>query len=531
MQTYRLLHDPLDAWAEIKPNAPAVISATHGVTTTWAELRHGSLRIAASLISMGFHRGDKLAASLPLSTVHIQLEYACFRLGVIHVPLDLRLTAPEIEKSLRAVDARGYIFTSRTPVEQIPEVVEHRIRLAPPDDTREGTVPFSRLLEGEPRLLTGQGEPEEGAQIIFTTGSTGSPKPALLSHRGILAQNRCLAKAFGFSPDGRVLCNLPASHVGGQAELLLTTLAAGGTAVTLDTFDPALSLRAIEEHRVTLLGQIPAMFQMEWRSGDYGKRDLSSLQTVVYGGQSVPPDFLGRMRTMAPQIATGLGLTEASGFCTYTPLTSDAAQIGRTLGAADPEYPMSIRHPMRADGRAGDELPDGEVGHVCFRGPQTFIGYVGDPTATTATISSDGWLYTGDMGAIHSDGLRLSGRAKWILKPRGYQVFPGDVEDHFSALSDSVANVGVVGHEHELWSEAIVAFIEKRPGAELTEADLRRHARGLASYMRPSHYVLLEAGELPLNRVAKIDVERLGQMAREEVRQLRQQGRWDRSTR
>ena len=133
------------------------------------------------------------------------------------------------------------------------------------------------------------------------------------------------------------------------------------------------------------------------------------------------------------------------------------------------------------------------------------------------------------MGAVGADGLRLAGRAKWILKPRGYQVFPGDIEDHFCALTEAVQSVGVVGHEHELWSEAIVAFVEKRPGAELTVADLRRHARGLAAYMRPAHYVLLEPGQMPLNRSAKTDVMRLQSMAREEVAVLRARGRWDRS--
>jgi fatty-acyl-CoA synthase len=164
---------------------------------------------------------------------------------------------------------------------------------------------------------------------------------------------------------------------------------------------------------------------------------------------------------------------------------------------------------------------------VCFRGPQTFLGYVNDAAATAATISSDGWLYTGDVGFMNDDGLHFSGRAKWILKPAGYQVFPGDVENHISALTGQVGNVGVVGHPHEIWGEAIVAFVEKRPGAELSEAELRRHARGLTSYMRPLHYVVIEPGTMPLNRTAKVDVMQLQQMAKEEVRKLRERGRWD----
>jgi len=230
---------------------------------------------------------------------------------------------------------------------------------------------------------------------------------------------------------------------------------------------------------------------------------------------------------MAPRIGTGLGLTEASGFCTYTPLVTDPAELEGTLGLAAPAYPVTIRGPMQASGAAGAELGAGEIGHVCFRGPQNFAGYVNDPASTAQALSTDGWMYTGDLGSLDERGLRLSGRAKFLIKTAGYQVFPGDVENHFSALADRVASVGVVGHEHALWSEAIVAFIELRPGAELTVAELRRHARGLAGYTRPLHYVLLEAGAMPLNRAVKVDTLKLQEMARAEVASLRERGRWD----
>jgi acyl-CoA synthetase (AMP-forming)/AMP-acid ligase II len=300
----------------------------------------------------------------------------------------------------------------------------------------------------------------------------------------------------------------------------------GGTAVTLEIFDPVKSLEAIERHGVTLLGQIPAMFDMEWRTADYARRNLGSLQKAVYGGQSVPRSFLERMLGMAPAIATGLGLTEASGFCTYTAVSPDAGSVAGGVGWAMPAYPLAIREAMNPDGAAGRELAPGETGHVCFAGPQNFLGYVNDPEATRAALSADGWLYTGDMGYAGEKGLHLVGRAKWVLKTAGYRVFPGDVENHFSAL-DGVASVGVVGHAHAMWHEAIVAFVEKRPGAGISEAGLRRHARSLTSYMRPLHYVVLEPGAMPLNRTAKVDVPRLQEMAREEVARLRERGRWD----
>jgi acyl-CoA synthetase (AMP-forming)/AMP-acid ligase II len=191
-----------------------------------------------------------------------------------------------------------------------------------------------------------------------------------------------------------------------------------------------------------------------------------------------------------------------------------------------PAYRMTVRQAMEG-GAAGAEVADGEIGHICFEGPQNFLGYLNDPAATADTLSSDGVLYTGDMGRVDERGLHLAGRAKWVLKPAGYQVFPGDVEAHLAELAEQVASVGVVGHPHAVWSEGIVAFVEKRAGARLTAAELRRHARSLTSYMRPLHYVILEPGGMPLNRTAKVDITRLQGMAREEVRKLRERGRWD----
>jgi acyl-CoA synthetase (AMP-forming)/AMP-acid ligase II len=534
------IYSAVDYWASRKPGEAAIVNATRGTSLTWGELQRGSLSLANELWHRGFRPGDFLAASLPLLNEHILLEYACFRLGVIHVPLDLRLPPAEVLRCLGLVRAKGYFFLGKTAaadfaalgeaVRQKCDSVEHLVQFSPAADCIAGASSFAgwvRAAQDRPAAAYPGPSEHDGAQVIFTTGSTGSPKPALLSHRGITCQNLCLGTAFAFGPGQRVLCNLPASHVGGQAEILITSLFMGAAAVTLENFDPVKSLEAIEQHKVTLIGQIPAMFNLEWRTAGYAERHLASLQSAVYGGQAVPRPFLDRMLQMAPRIATGLGLTEASGFCTYTPLTPDAGEVARGIGWAMPAYPLAVREPMDLTGTAGAELPAGQVGHICFQGPQNFLGYVNDAQATAAALSRDGWLYTGDLGVMDQHGLHFAGRAKWVLKPAGHQVFPGDVENHFSALAGRVANIGVVGHEHHMWSEGIVAFVEKHPGADLTEAELRKHARSLASYMRPLHYVILEPGTMPLNRTAKVDVTRLQQLAREEVGRLRQRGRWD----
>ncbi len=485
----------------------------------------------SKLLHLGFRKGDFFAASLPLSLEHIFLEYACFKTGVIHAPLDLRLRAPEVLRCLQMLKPKGFVgfvpdlaLAVRTDCPWI----EHSLVQADLVEwvAKSGSKASPGLQAAYAEATAAVGE-NDGAQVIFTTGSTGSPKAALLSHRNITCQNLCLGAGFGFK-DERILLNLPPSHVGGQAEVLMTTLFWGGTVVTLDVFDPVKSLDAIQKYQVTMVGQIPAMFQFEWRLADFAKFDLSSLRKVVCGGQQVSRQFLERMAQMAPVIATGLGLTETAGFCTYTPITSDVDEVIAGIGHDMPAYAMSIRRDMKEDGAAGEPLPDGEVGNICFHGPQTFLGYVNDPAAMAKTVSTDGYLYTGDLGCKDDQGLHFSGRAKWVIKPAGYQVFPGDIENHFCLLNQKVAACGAVGAEHRILSEAIIVFVEKKAGAEVSIGELKQHARRMASYMRPFHYVLLEPGQLPLNRVAKIDYFRLSELARQEIDQLRARGRWDR---
>jgi len=337
---------------------------------------------------------------------------------------------------------------------------------------------------------------------------------------------------FGGDSGTRTLVNLPASHVGGQTETLMSTFFGGGTVVLVEVFDASRSLRAIAQHRVELLGQIPAMFNLEWMLKDYDRHDLFSLRFAAYGGHSVSRPFVDRLATMAPVIGTGLGLTEAAGFCTYVQTNATGREAILTgLGQDMPIYPCTIRQPMRGDGNAGEELPSGEIGAVCFRGPQTFLGYVNDPAATAQAISRDGYLYTGDLGHKDAAGLHLTGREKWVIKSFGYQIFPGDVERHLCGLAEKVAHCVVVGVAHAVASEAVVAVVEKRPGVELDRQELNRHARSLPSYMRPRHWIILEPGQLPLNRMVKPDYARAQEMARQEVAQLRERGEWDKGYR
>jgi len=544
-----LLHGVVAKWAKARPNSPAILSADSDRAVTWSEFDRITTALAAELSRMGFVKGDFLVTLLPMSVDHVLLEYSCFKIGIIVTPLDLRLSPTEIIRALEILRPRGFVSLGLTGPFDLRELwhavlaqcpwIQHSIAMHS-EEPVPGTQSYASIAEPAlhsaahadpaslPQIANAPTE-DDGALIIFTTGSTGSPKPALLSHRNITVQNMCMCGAFFGGDSGtRTLVNLPASHVGGQTETLMSTFFGGGTSVLLEVFDASRSLRAIAQHRVELLGQIPAMFNLEWMLKDCDRHDISSLRFAAYGGHSVSRPFVDKLATMAPVIGTGLGLTEAAGFCTYIQTNATNSEAILTgLGHDMPIYPCSIRQPMRADGTAGEELPLGQIGHLCFRGPQTFLGYVNDPTATAQAISRDGFLYTGDLGRKDAAGLHLTGREKWVIKSFGYQIFPGDVERHICTLAAKIANCVVVGVDHAVASEAVVAVVEKKPEVELDPQELNRHARSLPSYMRPRHWIILQPGQMPLNRMVKPDYARAQQMARQQVEQLRAQGQWD----
>lgn len=337
---------------------------------------------------------------------------------------------------------------------------------------------------------------DDGCLIIYTTGTTGVPKPALISQKNITAQSLCMVMAFSATPEDKVLVNLPPSHVGCVTEQLGVGVFGGLTVCLLHIFDPVKSLQAIQKYKVTIVGQIPALYEMEWRLPDYGKYDLSSLRIAIYGGQQVSVPFLEKLLKMAPQAATGLGLTETAGFCTYLVTNSKLDEIKNSIGSDMPVTPITIRKPIKEDLSAGDEVPAGEIGEICFSGPQIFKGYYNNQEATAKTKSKDGILYTGDLGLINKHKqLEIVGRSKLVIKPKGYQVYPPEIENHImQKLKDLVTNVAVVGEKHEIFSEAIVAFVEKKKDAQLAVQDVNKSCLDIAAYQRPSLVILLEPG-------------------------------------
>ncbi|PKL15746.1 MAG: long-chain fatty acid--CoA ligase [Spirochaetae bacterium HGW-Spirochaetae-5] len=546
------LADYVHLYSKKRKNSTALAEFDTGEIISWKKFNQSVNAFAAKLLSCGFKKGDIIATSLPLLKEHIYLIYACYRTGIIVAPLDLRLKGEEIIYCFEKIKPKGYFFLGKTPLADFRPIITEVMKSVKgvdlwvqfqkePEFIMEGATGISEFAKDIKKifiksLFTGAVkkarklvEKRDPCLIIFTTGSTGSPKPALLCHENILIQNIGLSVAFELNAEDAMLVNLPPSHVGCITEQLATSIFGGCKSAILHIFNAEKSLKAIEKERVTVIGQIPALFNLEWQLPDYEKYDLSSLRFILYGGQEVPVEFLKKMQSMAPKIGTGLGLTETAGFCTYTDVDAMVTEIARSIGYDMKLCPISIREPMTREGFAGKELPAGEIGEICFAGPQIFLGYYKDEENTVKAVSRDRVCYTGDLGYYDNEGLHFVGRAKFVIKPKGYQVYPQDVVNHISRkLGARASAIACVGVPHDIYMEAIIAFVEPAPGSSITPEEVIDSCSDISSYSRPSFAVILEPGNMPLNRVAKVDYMNLKKQAITIIDGLREKGEWDR---
>ncbi|OQX96900.1 MAG: AMP-dependent synthetase [Bacteroidetes bacterium 4572_117] len=526
---------------------------------SYKQLRTLSDFFALRLLDMGIKKGDIIATQLALFPEHVALMYACLKIGAIFSPIDLRLKKEEVRRDLDKTKPKMFFFLGKTPIIDFNEIGEYvrdnckyinymvQVLADPTKETPiKGALTIQAMMS-KPKLVwlkikdvfTGglnkiykTIDTKMPAIIIFTTGTTGTPKPALMSHENIIVQNEVLRKGAQMDENNRTLVNLPPSHVGCITETLLTTLYIGATAVLLKVFNVQLSLKAIEKHKVTLLGQIPTQFRMMWAEPDYDKYDLSSLKFAVYGGSAVDVEFLNKLASMAPKFGTGIGMTETAGFTTFTPdgisVEEMAGQVGRYF---EHLAKISIRKPMNEDGTVGEELPDGENGEICYHPPIVFMGYYNFEEATKKAISTEGILYSGDLGYFKDMGnyraLFLSGRAKFIIKQKGYQVFPDEIQT-FIAEHPKVDQIDVVGVKHKIFDEGIFAFVKPKEGLELTADEIMEHCKKIAAYKRPQHVEIWPADKpFPITRTTKVDKLELKKEADIIVDKLRENGKWD----
>jgi acyl-CoA synthetase (AMP-forming)/AMP-acid ligase II len=311
----------------------------------------------------------------------------------------------------------------------------------------------------------------------------------MLTHAGVTEAARLYAQRYGHE-GMRSLLNLPINHVGGLVDLVAPALRTGGALVTMPGFDPARIPGLVREERVTLLGQVPAMHLAIDAVSPLDPAAFPDLRHLVWSGAAMPRTWIEDRIDGPAELSTCYGLTECTGSVTFTQPGASVTTLADTVGA--PASPGVLR----IDG------PADEPGEVLVRGPLVMAGYLGRPEATAEAITPEGWLRTGDLGALDADGaLRLVGRLKEMFKSGGYNVYPREVETALES-HPAVAAAAVVAKRDPQWGEVGWAFVLAR--SPVTPVELADHARGrLANYKLPKRYVVTD--DLPLLPIGKID--------------------------
>jgi long-chain acyl-CoA synthetase len=448
--------------ANAHPVRPALVGETG--TVAHAELDRQA-RVAASVLrSRGVEPGDRVALMLPNGPAFIAAALGALRLGAIIVPLNLLLAPPEVEARREASSPRAFL--------------EHE------DD-----------LEAEPLDEIVERDDSDPAVILFTSGTSGKPKGAILTHGSLHAAARNAADALALGPDDVMLGAAPFSHVLGLSTGMTSTLMSGAAIAIVRRFEPEQTLALMTETGTTILLGVPTMCIALCHAARSVER-LPPVRIAHVGGAAVPAEVARDFeRTFGGEVYEGYGLTELSGIGT-TYVQGQERKVGSVgLPLGDTE--------LRIVSLDGEPLPAGEVGEAQFRGPSVIPGYWEDPQATAEAIEPDGWLATGDLGYLDADGyLFLVDRKKDLILRGGYSVYPREVEEALYEHPD-VLEAAVIGLPDETLGEEVAAVVVARPGTAPSAAELQAWAKQrVAAYKYPRRVIFVD--ELPKGPTGKI---------------------------
>jgi long-chain acyl-CoA synthetase len=452
-------------------------------TITYAGLEDRSRARARRLLQEGIRPGDRVGVHWANSVECALLLFACFQAGIVALPINIRLKAPEIAYIMRHAGAVAWFSQ--------PELA---------DIARAAAIELDRPLA----LRTALPEPlKDGdlpaaaggslAVIMYTSGTTARPKGVTHTHASLLAGAQAMA-SFGIDESQVMLCTTSMMHASGLVCTLLGAIHAGATAVLMPAFEPAGALDGIEKYRCTWVLALPAMMRFMLDEQEKRPRDLNSLRVGISGGDSVPLKLQERFLKLFPQAAIRelYGITEIAPVACGTPKANRPGSVGRPAAGIA----------MRVLDGAGCELADGEIGEFATQSAGNFSGYWNDDAATEAAVH-DGWFLTGDLGYRDSDGFFwFKGRKKEIIIRCGSNIAPQEVEEALYR-HPAVHEAGVIGMPHPVYGEEVVGCVALREGQTVTADELCAFAREhLADYKAPTRIVFLDL--LPKGITGKI---------------------------
>jgi fatty-acyl-CoA synthase len=446
-----------------------------GCTLTYGELERRAAALAAALQAAGYVTGDRIATLTGNSSDHVVLFFACAKAGLVLVPLSWRLSPRELSAQLALADPQlllvedeldGLASATCSLVPQPPRTAAlgpGGVEKSVPAPTR--VLPGGVLPAGTPRREV---RDDDALLMIFTSGTEGASKAAVLTHANCFWTNLSLSRTLDMVSTDVVLAVLPQFHVGGWNIQPLLAWWTGATVVLERGFEPGRVLHLISERRVTMLMGVPTHYLMLAEHPDFRQAELGSLRHAVVGGAPMPAPLLRIWHRRGVALSQGYGLTEASPnvLCLAD---EDATRMVGYSGKPYPHVAVAVADPV-----TGEVLDGAATGELLVSGPGVFAGYFRDPTATAAVLA-DGWLRTGDLVERDADGyIRVVDRLKDIYISGGENVSPAEVEAVLLS-HPAVAQAAVVGVADERWGESGHAFVVARPGIAADEQELLQH--------------------------------------------------------
>lgn len=485
---------------------------------SYAALSAQVTQCAKALLAQGIKKGDCVAVLCTSRTEYWVTFLATTQIGAIWLGLNPKYrlqelsyvigdAKPKLLFAIAAFEKDEYAETIATLMREFTGI-EKLVSLTTPLDNSQLFIDFLSMGDGvsDTELSTRQAtiNTRDPALLVYTSGTTGKPKGALLSHYGLCFGGQLQTEHFALT-ESRVLCNYPINHVACVADTCCVNLVSGGTLIFHERFSPTDYLATITQERLTMMAGVPTMLLIMLDHPDFEKTNFSSVELIAWGGAAMPVDTIARLKCLAPRLLCAYGMTETATNTTFTSPKADLMELSETIGRPSPHTPCRI---VNSDGAL---CSVGEHGELQFKGQHLLLEYLNRPEATRDVYTKDGWLHTGDIGYWRDSGaITLVGRLSEMFKSGGYNVYPREIEDVLQSHA-AVAMAAVVAVPDARYQEVGAAFVIVSDEAATDTDTLREYCKThLANYKVPkTFYLVTELPTLPVGKVDKVQLKKM----------------------